>query len=145
LLLVISSTIVLRSFVIRRRRIEQAIALGLYPGAHSHRRRRVGAKPKLYDVWVDECDSKDARDTWEDIMVRLPEIFSAKESYRMSFSLSQYSLCGVSDEKPSPVSQTSPRRPLTVQDSSPGSHGSPPEYHLLIRPPLKTPRGHSPV
>ncbi|KAI0061717.1 hypothetical protein BV25DRAFT_742912 [Artomyces pyxidatus] len=58
LLLFVSSAIILRSFVLRRRfrrRIEEAILAGVMTpneAAHRGRRRNFGAKPKMWEAWV---------------------------------------------------------------------------------------------
>ncbi|KAF8073847.1 hypothetical protein FPV67DRAFT_1479532 [Lyophyllum atratum] len=68
LLLFISCTIVLRSFVIRRRfqrQIDDALAAGiiLAPRAQGSRKRRYGHKPKFFTSWVVQGGDK-----WSDMM-----------------------------------------------------------------------------
>lgn len=69
LLLFISCTIVLRSFIIRRRfqrQIDEALAAGiiLAPRAQGSRKRRYGHKPKFHTSWVAQGGEK-----WDEMMV----------------------------------------------------------------------------
>ncbi|SJL07544.1 uncharacterized protein ARMOST_10894 [Armillaria ostoyae] len=69
-LLIISSSIILRSFMMRRRfqrRLEEAMAQGVVLAPHNQgsRRKRLGRKPKMHEAWI--APSQDA-DTWEDMM-----------------------------------------------------------------------------
>ncbi|KAL0069725.1 hypothetical protein AAF712_002994 [Marasmius tenuissimus] len=67
-LLMISSTIIFRSYILRRRyqrRLQEALAAGviLAPREQGSRRKRFRTRPKFYDVWFDT-----AGDTWEELM-----------------------------------------------------------------------------
>jgi hypothetical protein len=72
LLLFVSSAIILRSFILRRRfrrRIEEAILAGVIPPPHTarvSRRRAIGEKPKLWEARVYPA----ADDRWDAIAVR---------------------------------------------------------------------------
>lgn len=73
LLLFVSSAIILRSFILRRRfrqRIEEAILAGVMvpnqPGGRVSRRRALGEKPKLWETRVFPADD----DGWDSIVVR---------------------------------------------------------------------------
>jgi hypothetical protein len=72
LLLFVSSAIILRSFILRRRfrrRIEEAILAGVIPAPHTarvSRRRALGEKPKLWEARVYPA----ADDRWDTIAVR---------------------------------------------------------------------------
>lgn len=82
LLLFVSCAIVLRSYVMRRRlrrRIEEAHALGivLTPRAQGSKRRRFGAKPKMFDVWISEGGCK-----WNDIMPLMAQPLLVKRRYK---------------------------------------------------------------
>jgi hypothetical protein len=93
LLLFVSSAIILRSFILRRRfrrRIEQAILAGVIvpnrPGHRTSRRRRpIGEKPKLWEAWVSPAYG----DRWDTIVVR-PKQFL----YSLSWSFANISLVG---------------------------------------------------
>lgn len=67
-----SSAIILRSFILRRRfrrRIEEAILAGVIPPPHTarvSRRRAIGEKPKLWEARVYPA----ADDRWDAIAVR---------------------------------------------------------------------------
>ncbi|GLB38499.1 hypothetical protein LshimejAT787_0503640 [Lyophyllum shimeji] len=68
LLLFISCTIVLRSFVLRRRyqrQIDEALAAGiiLAPRAQGSRKRRYGHKPKMFTSWVVQGGER-----WDEMM-----------------------------------------------------------------------------
>jgi hypothetical protein len=79
LLLFVSSAIILRSFILRRRfrrRIEEAILAGVLPPPTTgrvSRRRAIGEKPKLWEARVHPA----ANDRWETIVVRCRLIFSS--------------------------------------------------------------------
>ncbi|KAG7088480.1 hypothetical protein E1B28_012469 [Marasmius oreades] len=67
-LLLISSTIIFRSYILRRRyqrNLQEALASGviLTPREQGSRRKRFRTRPKFYDVWLDPTG-----DTWEDMM-----------------------------------------------------------------------------
>jgi len=67
-LLIVSTSIVLRSYVVRRRfraRVHAARAAGeiLTPPRQGSKRRRFGVKPKLYDAWL-----TDGGYTWDEMM-----------------------------------------------------------------------------
>ena len=72
LLLFVSSAIILRSFILRRRfrqRIEEAILAGVIvpnPTGRVNRRRALGEKPKLWEARVFPADD----DRWDSIVVR---------------------------------------------------------------------------
>jgi hypothetical protein len=72
LLLFVSSAIILRSFILRRRfrqRIEEAILAGVIvpnPTGRVSRRRALGEKPKLWETYVFPADN----DRWDSIVVR---------------------------------------------------------------------------
>ena len=73
LLLFVSSAIILRSFILRRRfrqRIEEAILAGVIvptpTGRVSRRRAALGEKPKLWETCVLPADD----DRWDSIVVR---------------------------------------------------------------------------
>ncbi|KAG1738023.1 hypothetical protein EDB19DRAFT_1829310 [Suillus lakei] len=80
LLLAVSSAIVIRSLILRRRHqriVEEAIRAGTWlphqPYDHrgSRRRRDIGKKPKLWEAWLrngDEEGSADGKCSWDDIM-----------------------------------------------------------------------------
>jgi hypothetical protein len=74
LLLFVSSAIILRSFILRRRfrrRIEEAILAGVIPPPQTgrvNRRRVIGEKPKLWEARV--CPA--SGDRWDTIVVRFP-------------------------------------------------------------------------
>ena len=61
-----------------RRRIEEAHALGivLAPRTQGSKRRRFGAKPKMFDVWISEGGCK-----WNEIMVS-PALTSSQQLIR---------------------------------------------------------------
>ncbi|KAF9267478.1 hypothetical protein L218DRAFT_995721 [Marasmius fiardii PR-910] len=68
-LLLISSTIIFRSYILRRRyqrNLQEALASGviLTPREQGSRRKRFRTRPKFYDAWLDPAGD----DTWEDIM-----------------------------------------------------------------------------
>ncbi|KAF5369260.1 hypothetical protein D9758_002634 [Tetrapyrgos nigripes] len=67
-LLLISCSIVFRSFVLRRRyrrRLQEALASGgvLAPRTQGSHRKRFRTRPRFFDVWLNE-----GGDTWEDTM-----------------------------------------------------------------------------
>lgn len=80
LLLAVSSAIVIRSLVLRRRHqriVEEAIRAGTwlphqpYDPRGSRRRREIGKKPKLWEAWLrsgDEEGPADIKCAWDDIM-----------------------------------------------------------------------------
>ncbi|KAG1750562.1 uncharacterized protein EDB91DRAFT_1108178 [Suillus paluster] len=79
LLLAVSSAIVVRSLVLRRRHqriVEEAIRAGTwlphqpYDPRGSRRRREIGKKPKLWEAWLRSGDysGADGKCTWDDIM-----------------------------------------------------------------------------
>ncbi|KAG0701631.1 hypothetical protein DFH29DRAFT_925588 [Suillus ampliporus] len=78
LLLAVSSAIVIRSLILRRRHqriVEEAIRAGTwlphqpYDPRGSRRRRDVGKKPKLWETWLRTDDGgADTKCTWDDIM-----------------------------------------------------------------------------
>ncbi|KAG2344855.1 hypothetical protein BDR05DRAFT_161185 [Suillus weaverae] len=80
LLLAVSSAIVIRSLVLRRRHqriVEEAIRAGTwlphqpYDPRGSRRRRDIGKKPKLWEAWLgsgDEEGPADGKCAWDDIM-----------------------------------------------------------------------------
>ncbi|KAG1850101.1 hypothetical protein C8R48DRAFT_778361 [Suillus tomentosus] len=80
LLLAVSSAIVIRSLILRRRHqriVEEAIRAGTwlphqpYDPRGSRRRRDVGKKPKLWEAWLrsgDEEGPADIKCAWDDIM-----------------------------------------------------------------------------
>ncbi|KAG2047207.1 hypothetical protein BDR06DRAFT_964225 [Suillus hirtellus] len=80
LLLAVSSAIVIRSLILRRRHqriVEEAIRAGTwlphqpYDPRGSRRRRDVGKKPKLWEAWLRSGDEEGAADikcAWDDIM-----------------------------------------------------------------------------
>jgi hypothetical protein len=73
----VSSAIILRSFILRRRfrrRIEEAILAGVIPPPHTarvSRRRAIGEKPKLWEARVYPA----ADDRWDAIAVRRHRCF----------------------------------------------------------------------
>ncbi|KAG2139830.1 uncharacterized protein EDB93DRAFT_692331 [Suillus bovinus] len=80
LLLAVSSAIVIRSLVLRRRHqriVEEAIRAGTwlphqaYDPRGSRRRRDIGKKPKLWEAWLrsgEEESPADVKCSWDDIM-----------------------------------------------------------------------------
>ena len=77
LLLFVSSAIILRSFILRRRfrrRIEEAILAGVIPPPQTgrvSRRRVIGEKPKLWEARVFPASN----DRWDGIIVRFLLLF----------------------------------------------------------------------
>ena len=82
LLLAVSSAIVIRSLILRRRHqrlVEEAIRTGTWLPHHfnstSRRRRDVGQKPRLWESWLnphnddDDAEENEKRN-WGDILVR---------------------------------------------------------------------------
>lgn len=72
LLLFVSCAIVLRSYILRRRyqrRLDEAMAAGmlLAPRTQGSKRKRFGAKPRLYDTWLAPTDGGGV--TWSQLMV----------------------------------------------------------------------------
>ncbi|KAG1847182.1 hypothetical protein DFJ58DRAFT_798315 [Suillus subalutaceus] len=79
-LLAVSSAIVVRSLVLRRRHqriVEEAIRAGTwhphqpYDSRGSRRRRDIGKKPKLWEAWLRSSDEEgpfDGKCAWDDIM-----------------------------------------------------------------------------
>jgi len=94
LLLFVSSAIILRSFVLRRRfrrRIEEAILAGVIAPPHTRRtsrRRAIGEKPKLWEARVAHASD----DGWHAIIVRLRPHFSFPSSLFSSHHLSSRDL-----------------------------------------------------
>ncbi|KIK06189.1 hypothetical protein K443DRAFT_674467 [Laccaria amethystina LaAM-08-1] len=62
-----------------RRRIEEAHALGivLAPRTQGSRRRRFGAKPKMFDVWIEEGGCK-----WNEITPLMAQPLLVKRRYK---------------------------------------------------------------
>lgn len=82
LLLAVSSAIVIRSLILRRRHqriVEEAIRAGTwlphqaYDPRSSRRRRDIGKKPKMWEAWLrsDDHGGGDGKCAWNDIMVCL--------------------------------------------------------------------------
>jgi hypothetical protein len=85
LLLFVSSGIVLRSYILRRRfqrQIDEAVAAGflLSPRAQGSRKRHFGAKPKIYNSWVTSGGHK-----WSEMMVSETIILSPNTSDHFLF------------------------------------------------------------
>lgn len=106
LLLFISCSIVLRSFVIRRRlqrQIDEAVAAGiiLAPRAQGSRKRRYGHKPRIFTSWVVQGGEK-----WDEMMpvAALPVQAKrrCKNANRSSSKLHQQ------PDQPQPTDTTSP-------------------------------------
>jgi hypothetical protein len=85
LLLAVSSAIVIRSLILRRRHqriVEEAIRAGTwlpnqpYEPRGTRRRRDIGKKPKLWEAWLRSGEEAEAEEpgkskcAWDDIMVR---------------------------------------------------------------------------
>ncbi|KAF8908892.1 hypothetical protein CPB84DRAFT_1843256 [Gymnopilus junonius] len=82
LLLFVSCAIVLRSYILRRRyqrRLDEAMATGLHlaPRAPGSKRKRFGAKPKLYDTWL-----ADGGGTWDHIKPLAAQPVFVKRKYK---------------------------------------------------------------
>ncbi|EGN97997.1 hypothetical protein SERLA73DRAFT_182816 [Serpula lacrymans var. lacrymans S7.3] len=84
-LLLISSAIILRSFVLRRRfrrRVEEAIAAGIYidvaprAAAGSRTFRVLGEKPKFYETWITPTNNQ----KWDGLMPISAQIAPTKPS-----------------------------------------------------------------
>ncbi|KAJ4469016.1 hypothetical protein C8R41DRAFT_635383 [Lentinula lateritia] len=70
-LLIISCSIVFRSFVLRRRyqrRLAEALAVGavLAPRVQGSRKKRFRTRPKFYDTWISDAEKTSI---WADLMV----------------------------------------------------------------------------
>jgi len=87
LLLAISSAIVIRSLILRRRHqrlVEEAIRTGTWLPHHfesgPRRRRDIGQKPKLWEAWLtpnDDDSDESEKGKWSDIMVSGPVLCGA--------------------------------------------------------------------
>lgn len=88
LLLAVSSAIVIRSLILRRRHqrlVEEAIRTGTWLPHHfnsttGRRRRDIGQKPKLWESWLHPSDDdgeneEDEKRSWGDIMVGLHAVW----------------------------------------------------------------------
>lgn len=74
-LLLISASIIFRSFLVRRRfrrRVEDALAQGVFldlqPSALGLTSRYIGEKPSVHEAWV-EPDAPQEKSQWQAIMV----------------------------------------------------------------------------
>jgi len=105
LLLFISCTIVLRSFIVRRRfrrQIEEAVAAGiiLAPRVQGSRKRRYGHKPKMFTSWVMQGGEK-----WDEMMPVSALPVQAKRRYKNpTSSLSKHE----DPHQPQPTSTSEP-------------------------------------
>ncbi|KDR82759.1 hypothetical protein GALMADRAFT_220749 [Galerina marginata CBS 339.88] len=82
LLLFVSCAIVLRSYILRRRyqrRLDEAMAAGmlLAPRTQGSKRKRFGAKPKLFDAWL-----AGGGDTWDHIKPLSAQPVFVKRKYK---------------------------------------------------------------
>ncbi|KIJ64245.1 hypothetical protein HYDPIDRAFT_28679 [Hydnomerulius pinastri MD-312] len=129
LLLAVSSAIVIRSLVLRRRHqrlVEEAIRAGTwvphqYDPRNGRRRRDIGEKPKMWEAWLqsgdDEGSSGNEKGKWDDIM----PVYAAHVDH--SPSSSQVKPPGSSEDAAEPQSRPSRfLRPFSRRPSPPSPH-----------------------
>lgn len=127
LLLAVSSAIVIRSLILRRRHqriVEEAIRAGTwlphqpYDPRGSRRRRDVGKKPKLWEAWLrsgDEEGPADIKCAWDDIMVRFSR--AERPASAVANFMSQPVYAAHIKSSPRPRSSR-PQSPQTRSDAS---------------------------
>ncbi|KAG1809113.1 uncharacterized protein BJ212DRAFT_1380348 [Suillus subaureus] len=160
-LLAVSSAIVIRSLVLRRRHqriVEEAIRAGTwhphqpYNPRGSRRRRDIGKKPKLWEAWLHSGDEEgltDSKCTWDDIMpVYAAHIRSAPtprsprpESPQIQTDASSRTIRFLRPFRTpfSPALMTSPIVPSTPVSSSP-STSAPPAVSVAVLIAMPTPK-----
>ncbi|KAF9013502.1 hypothetical protein BDQ17DRAFT_608351 [Cyathus striatus] len=129
LLLFVSCAIVLRSFILRRRyqrRLEEALAAGiiLTPRSPGSKKKRFGAKPKLFDAYLSDGGEK-----WEDIMPLAAQPVTSKRRYKDKNNGANQLLTSPPASVPSPshhsITPPSPAPPVRPPTSRRGTHSRP--------------------
>ena len=84
LLLCVSSAIILRSFILRRRfrrHVEEAFYAGVWAGGDgppgfpaNSKRPNVGPRPVMFDAYAPAGERKAEHEKWDDVQVNVPRI-----------------------------------------------------------------------